>query len=203
MKQQVLVIHGGTSFDSHEEYIDFIKTRELTCEALQQCEDWRFSLGRELGDGFEVLFPKMPNATNARYEEWCLWLERCLSFVRGDVILIGHSLGGIFLTKYLSEHLFPKRITATLLVAPPFDTTSTDESLRDFALPASLKKFEKQAGAIYLMYSQDDPIVPFGELGKYTRALPQAKSMVFDDRGHFRQATFPELVSLLKSVVLR
>lgn len=197
MKQQVLVIHGGTSFDTYEDYIEFIKTRELTLEKLKQCEDWKASLPKELGERFEVLSPKMPNGTNARYDEWCLWLQRCIEFLQDDAILVGHSLGGIFLAKYISQHPFPKRIQATLLVAAPFDGCSTDESLTDFALPHSLEQFAQQGGEIYLIQSKDDPVVPFEEVEKYQQALPDAQQMIFEDRQHFNQETFPELVELL------
>lgn len=200
MKQQVVAIHGGTSFDTHEEYIDFIKTRELTLEKLKQCEDWKISLPNALGDGFEVLLPKMPNGTNAKYEEWKIWFERCSDFMTDGVILIGHSLGGIFLAKYLSENDFPKRITATILVAAPYDDTSTVESLNDFSLPASLEQLGKQGGKIYLVHSHDDPVVPLAEAKQYQQVLPDAQVMAFPDRGHFNQSEFPELVALLRSL---
>lgn len=200
MKQQVVVIHGGTSFDTHEDYIDFIKTRELTLEKLKQPDDWKASLARELGDEFEVLLPKMPNGTNVRYAEWQIWLERCIPFLQDNVILIGHSLGGIFLAKYLSENTFPKRITATLLVAAPVSQTSTVESLKDFTLPPSLAKMAAQAGTIYIVHSKDDPVVPFTEVARYQHLLPAVKTMIFADRGHFNQERFPELVALLQSL---
>lgn len=200
-KQQVLVIHGGTSFDSNEEYLDFIKTRELTLEMLvKESIDWRFSLARELGSKFEVLLPKMPNATNARYKEWCVWFSRCSFFVKDNAILIGHSLGGIFLAKYLSEHSFPKKIIATILVSAPFDATSTVESLKDFALPVSLQQLESQMGILYLIHSEDDPIVSVEQIEKYQQAFPSAHTIMFKDRGHFRQEVFPELVTLIRSL---
>lgn len=200
MKQQVMAIHGGTSFETYNEYLAFIKTRELTLEKLQQCEDWKIALPRELGHGFEVLLPKMPNGTNAKYAEWRLWFERCADFLHDDVILIGHSLGGIFLAKYLAENVFPKTVKATLLVAAPFDDTDTVESLTDFALPASLEKLAGQGGIIYLMHSTDDPVVPFAQAAKYQDALPQAQLVTFADRGHFNQDQFPELITLLQSL---
>lgn len=201
MQQQVFVIHGGTSFDNHEAYIQFIKTRELTLQKLRQLYDWKASLQQELGIGFDVLQPKMPNATNARYREWRMWFERCTELLSDNIVLVGHSLGGIFLAKYLSEYTFPKKIKATLLVAAPFDEVSTAESLTDFALPASLTKFGKQGGAIYIIHSQDDPVVPFADAAKYARTLPGARQLTFDDRGHFNQKTFPELVELVRELV--
>jgi uncharacterized protein len=200
MKQQVVAIHGGTSFDTHDDYIAFLKTREVTLERLQHLDDWKGWLGRELGADFEVLTPKMPNATNARYAEWSIWLERCLPFLRDDVILLGHSLGGIFLAKYLAEHQFPKRIKATLLVAAPFDATSTVESLTDFALPASLQGLAAQSGKLYLFQSKDDPVVPFSEMAKYQQVLPAAEAVIFETKGHFNEQTFPELATLLRSL---
>jgi len=200
MKRQIVAIHGGTSFDTYEDYISFIKTRELTLERLAQCDDWKASLGKELGEGFEVLWPKMPNGTNARYAEWSLWFGRCALLLQDSVVLIGHSLGGIFLAKYLSEHDFPRNIKATCLVAAPFDGVSTVESLNDFALPASLQTLEAQGGQIYIVHSQDDPVVPYAEMAKYQAALPKAQPMVFEDRGHFNQDSFPELTALIRSL---
>lgn len=200
MKQQVLVIHGGTSLDSHEDYIEFIKTRELTIEKLRQSYDWKASLPDKLGQAFDVLQPRMPNGTNAQYEEWKIWFERCAELLEQNVILIGHSLGGIFLAKYLSENSFPKQIKATLLVAAPFDDVSTTETLHDFKLPTSLDKFADQGGVIYIIHSKDDPVVPFSEALKYQQSLPQGKELLFDDRQHFNQETFVELVNLIQSL---
>jgi len=142
----------------------------------------------------------MPNKTNARYKEWKLWFERVIPFIKKDVILIGHSLGGIFLAKYLSENTFPVKIKATILVAAPFDDEDSGESLSDFKLPPSLKKFSEQSGKIYLIQSKDDPVVLFGELEKYKQALPEAKTLTFKDREHFNQEAFPELIQLIRTL---
>lgn len=200
MKQQVFVIHGGTSFDTYEDYLDFIRTRDLDLEKLRHRFDWKVSLQAELGDTYDVLQPKMPNGTNVRYQEWCIWFERCASLLEDDVILIGHSLGGIFLAKYLSENIFGKRIKATILVAAPYGDTDTVESLREFMLPQSLEKFQVQGGPIYLLQSKDDPVVPYVQVEEYQRALPSAHTKIFDDKGHFNQEEFPELVELVKSL---
>ncbi|MDP3997680.1 MAG: alpha/beta hydrolase [Candidatus Andersenbacteria bacterium] len=200
MKRQVLIIHGGTSFNTYGDYIDSLKTRELTKERLTQGADWKDALADNLDAGFEVLLPKMPNATNARYAEWSLWFERCVAFVGGGVILIGHSLGGIFLAKYLSENDFPKKIKATLLVAAPFSDTVEGESLADFALPSSLTKLTEQGGKICLFHSQDDPVVSFAHARQYQEALPQARLIEFKDKGHFKQSEFPELAELVLSL---
>lgn len=200
MKHQVIAIHGGTSFNTHKQYISFLRTRELTKEALRHCDDWRSSLAAELGDAFEVLVPKMPNGTNAHYAEWCIWLERCMKFIEDDAVLIGHSLGGIFLVKYISEHAFPRRIKAVILVSAPYDQTLTAEFLTDFSLPKSLDGFSRQVRELYLVYSKDDPVVSIEEQNKYMRALPCAHVLQLDNWGHFQQQHFPELIELIRSL---
>jgi len=200
MNQQIVIIGGGTTFDSYEDYISYLKNKEISLDRLKSHKEWRDSLAEELGENFEVLAPRMPNVTNARYEEWKIWFERIIPFLNNNVILVGHSMGGIFLAKYLSENRIRKTVKATILVAAPFDDKDLGESLGSFKLPKSLSKFAKYGGLAYLIQSKDDPVVPFKQIKKYQRALPDSKSIVFDDRGHFKQETFPELVSLIKTL---
>lgn len=191
MKQQVVVIHGGDSFRTREEYLQFLKYFPLTIEQLRPKWDWKRSLPETLGDGYDVLAPIMPNKTNAQYEEWVLWFEKILQFLEDGVILIGHSLGGTFLAKYLSEHTFPRRIGALLLVAAPHNHTG---ECGDFTLPVSLAGAAAQVKRVFLFHSADDDIVPFTELAMYQHEFPNARATTFTDRGHFNQPEFPELV---------
>ena len=200
MKQQVIVIHGGTTFDKHEDYISYLKNRVVTIDDFKLWTDWKGNLQEKLGEKFEVLFPRMPNGTNARYGEWKIWFERIFPFLTDNPILIGHSLGGIFLAKYLSETNFPETINATILVAAPFDDENLGESLADFKLPLTLSKLMKQGGKIYLIQSKDDPVVPFKQLAKYKQVLPKAEEIILKGRGHFKQEAFPELVELIKKL---
>ena len=200
MKRQIVVIHGGTTFNTRKEYISYLKNREVSIEKFKLQKDWKDALEKELGEDFEVLAPQMPNKTNAHYEEWKIWFERMVPFLNNNVVFIGNSLGGIFLAKYLSENLFPNKIKATLLIAAPFDDKDMKESLTDFILPSSLKKLTVQSGKIYLIYSEDDPVVPFNHLNKYKNNLPDAEIIIFTDRKHFTQETFSEIIKLIKNL---
>jgi predicted alpha/beta hydrolase family esterase len=120
-----------------------------------------------------------------------------------NLILIGHSLGGIFLAKYLSEENLPKKIKAVFLVAAPYELRGNGESQRnlsEFKLPVSLDKFKEQGGEIFLYHSKDDPVVPFSEVEKYQAALLNAKTVIFEDRGHFNQEQFPEIIEAIKGL---
>ncbi len=204
MKKQVIVIHGGTSFETYKDYISYLKSREISIERLRPRKDWKSTLAPALGSDYDVLMPRMPNSTNARYAEWRLWFNRISEvFNDKDLILIGHSLGGIFLAKYLTENIFPKKIKSTILIAAPYDNSDNldkRESLKDFNLPPTLEKLANQGGEIYLIHSKDDEVVPFEQLAKYKQALPSAKALVFEDRGHFNQETFPEIIEIIKSI---
>ncbi len=197
MKKQVILIHGGTTFDRYKEYLSFLKKQKIDLERFRQ-EKWANSLRVKLGRRFDVLLARMPNPANAKYEEWKILFRKIAPKLKNNVILIGHSLGGIFLAKYLSENKFPKKIRATILIAPPYDDKNMEESLGDFKLPKSLKRLEKQGGRIFLYHSEDDKVVPFAHLEKYKKVLPSATVRKFKKREHFSQASFPELVRDIK-----
>src|SRR3989344_9033544 len=97
------------------------------------------------------------NKTNARFDEWEIWFEKLVPFLHDGVILVGHSLGGTFLTKYLSENQFEKKIKSVFLVAAVYDNHKEGYSLASFTLP---KKLNLQTENIYLFHSKDDPLVP-------------------------------------------
>jgi len=198
--QQIVVISGGTTFDSYKSYISYLKNKALTLDNLRPNRDWKDALAGKLGKNFDVLLPKMPNKTNAQYGEWKIWFERIIPLLNKEIVLIGHSLGGTFLVKYLSENIIPKTIIATVLVAAPFDDEGKGESLASFALPSLFVKFTKQCQRIYLIQSKDDPVVPFEHIKKYRRALPNAETMIFENRGHFNQETFPEIIGLIRKL---
>jgi len=196
MKKQVVIIHGGDSFDSYEKYLEALKNWEVTLEwFLPRKADWKDNLPSDLGEGYEILAPRMPNKQNARYGEWKIWFERMLPFIQGEISLVGHSLGGIFLAKYLSENDFPRKISGLFLVAAPHNAT---EDIGDFVLSGLLEGIVKQCANVHLYQSKDDPIVSFNEFEKYQKNLPGSQFHIFEDRGHFKQEHFPELVEEIK-----
>lgn len=199
MKQQIILIPGGDVFATYEEYLNSLKQKEVSLERLRT-KDWKSNLKEDLGEDFDVLHLKMPNAQNARFIEWKIWLEKFIPYFNQDVIFIGHSLGGLFLAKYLSENVYPKKIKATLLVAASYNTPMHNP-LVDFNLNIPLTKFAEQGGNILLYHSKDDPVVAFADLQEYSKELPNATLRIFEDRGHFNSETFPEIVEDIKKLV--
>jgi predicted alpha/beta hydrolase family esterase len=117
-------------------------------DPLEFSPSWKKWLSDGLSDHFETIKIDMPNTMNAKYEEWKVWFEKYFPHIHGThhhrahrttlerveekkldphvstrLILIGHSLGGIFLMKYLSLSGFPRGVDALHLVAPVLDNT--------------------------------------------------------------------------------
>jgi len=193
MKKQVVLIHGGTAFGSYKKYLSFLKNLKIDLDRYRKAK-WSSSLQKDLGGNFDVLFLRMPNPMNANYVEWEILFKKIAPLLKNNIILIGHSLGGIFLAKYLSKNKFPKKISAIFLLAAPYNTDEMKESLGNFMLPKNLNKLAKQGGKILIYHSKDDTIVPYAHLEKYKKALPKAILRIFKNKGHFNQDKFPELV---------
>ncbi len=197
-KTQVVIIHGGMTFRNRGDYVHFLKTREISLEKKMRWSDEY--LTKALGKDFEIIRPRMPLQDNARYEDWKIHFERYIPFLRDGVILIGNSLGGIFLAKYLSEHHFPKKVASVFLVCPPFDDTLTEEDLcGGFRLKSDLSLIEKQSTDIHLLFSEDDDVVPVSHAEKYRAKLPSAKLHIYKSKnGHFQISRFPEIVRMIR-----
>lgn len=199
MQQQVLIIHGGDTFATYNDYLTFLQTEEIDLEKSQY-KSWKETINDDLGDNYQVITPHMPSKHNAKYLEWKIWFEKYIPYLQDDIILVGHSLGAIFLVKYLSENTFSKKIKAVFLVSVPYDDDASDYSLADFVLPKNLEKFKEQADKIFLYHSKDDPIVDFSDFEKYAKDLPDATQRIFTDKGHFNQEEFQELVEEIKNL---
>ncbi|MEK7572471.1 MAG: alpha/beta hydrolase [Patescibacteria group bacterium] len=198
-KTQLFIIHGGNTFRNEKEYLHYLKTRPISLEKrVRYYEDY---FDKTLERNFEIIRPRMPLQDYAKYKDWKIYFERHIPYLRNNVILMGGSLGGIFLAKYLSEHKFPKKILSTYLICPPFDNTLPGESLAGgFKLKPNLSLLEKQAGNLYLLFSKDDDVVPVSHAKKYASKLKQAKIVIYESKnGHFKISKFPEVVRMIKN----
>ena len=197
-KTQICIIHGGATFKNKKDYLHFLKTRKIS---IQEKIRWTDAyLKKKLGKRFEIIQPRMPLQDNAKYTEWKIHFERYFPHLRENSILIGLSLGGIFLAKYLSEHKFPKRILSTYLICPPFDDTLPEEYLvGGFKLKDDLSLLEKNSKNLYLIFSKDDDVVPVSHAKKYRNKLKKAKIITYKSKnGHFKISAFPEIIKMIK-----
>lgn len=127
-------------------------------------------LEKKLGKNFKIIRPRMPLQDNAKYDEWEIHFKKYISKLNGPTILIGLSLGGIFLAKYLSENKIQKNIISTYLICPPFDNTlSKEDLLGGFNLKSDLSNIQKNTKRITLMFSKSDDVIPLSHAKKYKK----------------------------------
>lgn len=192
--KQILIIHGGSSFASYQDYIDYMQTTPLDYERLKHSQKWKPWIAEEM-TGADVLLPTFPNGANAVFDEWQLYFEKILPFIEDDVQFVGHSLGAMFLGKYLQHYPLTKPVRRAILIAGRYTNDTSDAG--SFEL-TDVSRLSESAEEVHLFHSEDDKVVPFADLAKFQADLPEAVSHTFTDRGHFNDATFPELLELLK-----
>lgn len=198
-KTQLFFVHGGHTFRSRDDYVDYLKTKDVS---IEEKKGWNGEfLKTGLGEKVHIIKPRMPMADDAKYNEWKIYFERFFDLLEDDIILIGESLGGIFFSKYLSENKFPKKIKSVYLVAPPFDNEDAgdEELLEGFELGENLSMILENCKNVNLLFSKDDDCVPVSHAEKYKAKLPGANIIIYESKnGHFQIEEFPEIVEMIK-----
>lgn len=191
--KQVFLIHGGDSYESYDEYLISLRDLEIDYERLKLRRGWKDWLVDQMPEA-DILAPQFPNRQNAQYDEWRILFEKLIPFFGEDTHLVGHSLGAMFLAKYLQESPLDKPISQLILVAAGYN--SETEGYGNFRV-SSATEMHQSAHQVHLMHSSDDLVVPYTELDKFVDDLPMATVHRFTDRGHFNTETFPELLDIL------
>ena len=197
--KQIVVIHGATTFVDHDQYLQYLAEKPLQVDRLTYKPMWKERLQDNLGDAYKVLLPSMPNKTNARYSEWRIFFKNLTQLLTDDCVLVGHSMGAVFLAKYLSETHLPFRVQATILVATPHSDDSA-EDLGDFKLDTISDLFRSQAGKVIIFNGKDDPVISVQDIERYKQDLPGAEHIELPASDHFMRVDFPELTTHIKNL---
>ena len=187
------------TFKNRQDYIKYLKNRPMSMPKKSKWSDEY--LNKALKE-YEIIKPRMPLQDNARYGDWKITFERYFHLLRHNSILIGSSLGGIFLAKYLSEHKFPKKIKAVYLIAAPYDNSLPGEDLvGGFKLKSDLTLIEKNCKRVVLMFSKYDDVVPVSHAEKFRRKLRNSEIIIYKHiKGHFKITKFPEIVKHIRNL---
>ena len=195
--KQLFFVHGGDSLKPGEDF--FAHWESDTAWKVTDPfvsgpvrKKWKDDLCEKLGTDWVCAAPRFPNDMDAHYAQWKWWFEKYTPFMKDGIVLIGHSLGGNFLGKYLAENELPIRVGQLHLVAPAWGEG-------DFIMPASLALIERQVSRTHIYHSSDDVVVPIAHSERFAAALPSAEFVRFLDRNHFfAQVEFPELLERLR-----
>jgi len=143
------------------------------------------SLQKELGAAYKVHFPKMSQDETESFFgwDWPKQIGKEISSIKGEIILVGHSLGASMLLKFLSENKIKKQIVGVFLTAPPF--WSGDE---DWVQPLKLSEdFHSNLPKdvpIFFYQCKDDEEIPFSQFNRYKREFPRATFREIKNGGH-------------------
>jgi uncharacterized protein len=166
MKQQVLFLQGGGGEE------DYAADAKLVA-----------SLQNALGDTYEVHYPLLPTDELVPDMGRKKQIAKELSLFKGEVIVVGHSLGASMLLKYLSESDVQTKIAGIFLIATPHwdgdeDWVKAFKLHKDFAdkIPKSIP--------VFLYHCKDDEEVPFKHLEFYAKQLTQATVRPINSGGH-------------------
>jgi hypothetical protein len=155
-------------------------------------------LERELGEGYRVSAPEMPDAENPQYQPWRDAIMRELSTLGGAVLLVGHSFGGSVLLKLLAEGTPAAPIAGLFLVTVPW-WGPEGWAWAEYAVADDLGE-RLPPIPIFLYHSEHDPEVPFEHLRLYADRLPGATIRPIKGREHSFLRGLPELVADIRGV---
>lgn len=142
------------------------------------------SLQNALGPTYEVHYPRMANEDSPEYADWKAQIAAELSGLDGEVILVGHSMGGSALLKFLCEAQVENPIAGLFVIAAPYWGADEFWQWDEVQLPQDVAARLAGIPQIFFYHSRDDEIVPFDHLTHYAEKFPQATIRAFDGRGH-------------------
>lgn len=184
MKQQILFIQGGGdgAYKIDQGLVRYLR--------------------RALGAAYELRYPKMPHESDPDYELWKARIQEELARVEDAVILIGHSLGGSFLLKYISEEKTITKIAGMFLIAAAYwggDGWRYDGYER-VVLPEDFAAKLSRETPIFFHHGNRDEIVPFAHLALYAERFPQAVIRAVHGADHQLNGDLSNVVADIKSL---
>jgi predicted alpha/beta hydrolase family esterase len=156
------------------------------------------SLRRDLGPGWDIRYPRMPDEADPSYGSWKPALDRELAGLADGAFVVGHSIGGSLLVHALAATPPRAVLGGLFLVAAPFlgeggwpDEAIGPHAALGEALPAGVP--------VFLYHGDADESVPSAHLELYARALPQAVVRRLAGRDHQLNDDLSEVATDIRS----
>src|SRR3954454_15771254 len=141
------------------------------------------SLQRELGDGFDVRYPRMPHEDAPSVAAWVPAVRREVDALRDGAVAVGHSIGGTILIHVLAGHAPAARLAAIVLVAAPFVGAGGWPG-DEFELRDDLEDRLPPGVPVHVVQGLDDETAPALHAHRYARAIPRARIPLLPGRDH-------------------
>jgi predicted alpha/beta hydrolase family esterase len=141
------------------------------------------SLRRELGDGYEVRYPRMPDEDSPSYAKWSAAIWRETTALDDGAFLVGHSVGGTILISTLANRALERELRGIVLIAAPFVGAGGWPS-DELDLPHNLGARLPQGVPVHVFHGLQDKTAPPSHADLYARAIPQAQVHRLPGRDH-------------------
>jgi uncharacterized protein len=165
MKKHVLFIQGGGD-GGYEADVNMVAT-----------------LQNALGKGYDMSYPRMPDDDAVPDFGWLKQIGEEIDKIKGELILVAHSLGASLLLKYLSENKISRRISGIFLLSAPFWSGNEDWK-QGLKLQEGFAENLPETSRIFFYHCRDDEEVPFDHLAIYRDHLPGATFREIESGGH-------------------
>ena len=165
-RRQVLFIQGGGA-GTHDDWDDKLVD----------------SLRRELGDGYEIRYPRMPAEDDPSDAAWGPAIAEATAALRDGSIVVGHSVGGTLLVHTLVEPPPDGSLAAIVLIAAPFVGAGGWPG-EEFELPGNLGALLDAGVPVHVFHGLEDSDVPPAHADLYAHSIPQAEVHLLPGRDH-------------------
>ena len=140
-------------------------------------------LSRELGDGHEVCYPRMPAEDDPSYARWSAAIRREMAGLNDGAVVAGHSVGGTIMIHAIAEQPPEQELAAIVLIAAPFVGEGGWPG-DEFQLPSDLGARLPRGVRVHVFHGLDDVTAPPSHADLYARAIPQAQVHRLPGRDH-------------------
>ena len=141
------------------------------------------SLQRELGDGWEIRYPRMPAEDDPSYAVWGPAIVRAMATLEDGAIVIGHSVGGTILVQQLAEQALDVELAAIVLIAAPF-VGDRGWPGDEFELSSDFGSRLPPGVPVHVFHGLEDDTAPPAHADLYARAIPHAQLHLLPGRDH-------------------
>jgi pimeloyl-ACP methyl ester carboxylesterase len=164
--RQVLFIQGGGA-GAHDEWDDKLVE----------------SLRRELGEGYEIRYPRMPDEGDPGYARWSTAIRREMADLDDHAVAVGHSIGAAILVGALADQAPQSGLAAVVLVAAPFVGPGGWPG-NEFELTSDLGARLPSGARVHVFHGLRDETAPPSHADLYALAIPQAQVHRLPGRDH-------------------
>jgi predicted alpha/beta hydrolase family esterase len=159
------------------------------------------SLRRELGAGYDIRYPRMPNEVEPDYALWKAALAEEIAGCDDGAILVGHSIGGTFLINALAEAPPRRKPAGIFLIAAPF-VGAGGWPFDDLETPADLGAQLSANTPVHFYYGDKDDTTPPTHVDLYEQAIQGMIVHRLPDRDHQLNDDLAEVAADIRALTM-